>query len=210
MNLDLRPALKRCEAIHGHKNCLTLWGTLAVKKCPRGYNRFGCCQCVLPCPSVDFVDVGQYCQKPQPYLTHLYGNLSDCKKRNKLETGICTLFGVRGYTEKCDQGYMREGEFNCRKECPHGWPDDGSFCTKISTVTKQVPFPWMPGDMALNKKYVKKRQALLLKQQEKAQLLNVKKREEAVKKLEDRKRNEALLKAGKKIPKKKGEKNSKK
>merc|ERR1712194_166259 len=54
-------------------------------------------------------------------------------------------------------GYSREGEFNCRKDCPIGWPDEGSFCTKIGTVEKLVPFPWMPGDMALTDASVKRK-----------------------------------------------------
>lgn len=171
LNLDLRPSLARCERIHGKNSCINLWGTMSVKKCPRGYERFGCCMCVLPCPSSDFVDVGNYCKKPKPYLTHLYGNLRECKKHNKLENDICQLFGVRGYTEKCDEGYSREGELNCRKDCPIGWPDDGSFCTKIGTVEKMVPSPWMPGDMALSEKSVKRKaefeRANLLKKEQK-------------------------------------------
>jgi len=181
---------------------------MSVKKCPKGYERFGCCQCVLPCPSSDFVDMGQYCQKPRPYLTHLYGNLTDCRKHNKLEVEICQLYGARGYTEKCDEGYSREGEFNCRKDCPIGWPDDGSFCTKIGTIEKLVPFPWMPGDMALSDKSVKKRAEF-----ERAQLLRkekarLKKRQELEEKIKNKGKTKVIngktvvIKKGKKIIKK--------
>lgn len=186
LNLDLRPSLGRCEAVNGHGNCKTLWGTLSVKKCPRGYQRFGCCQCVLPCPGADFVDNGNYCGKPKPYLTHMYHNLSDCRTHNKLEPGICMLFGTRGYTEKCDKGYSREGEFNCRKDCPYGWPDDGNFCTKIGNISKQIPYPWMPGDMALSPKYLKKKAELERTQMLKLQKAKADKRAKAEKALRDK------------------------
>lgn len=182
---------------------------MSVKKCPKGYQRFGCCQCVLPCPSTDFVDQGQYCQKPRPYLTHLYGNLTDCRKHNKLEPETCQLYGARGYTEKCDEGYTREGEFNCRKDCPIGWPDDGSFCTKIGTIEKLVPFPWMPGDMALSDKSVKRKaefeRAQLLRK-EKARLKNRQILEDAIKNKGKTKvinGKTVIIKKGKKIIKKK-------
>jgi hypothetical protein len=200
LNLDLRPSIGRCEAVNGHGNCITLWGTLSVKKCPRGYQRFGCCQCVLPCPGADFVDNGNYCGKPKPYLTHMYGNLTDCREHNKLEPGICTLFGTRGYTEKCDKGYDREGEFNCRKECPYGWPDDGNFCTKIGSISKQIPYPWMPGDMALSPKYVKTKAALERAQMAKKQKKAADKRAQAEEAL--RNKHGIMTKGAKKTEKK--------
>ena len=39
LHLNLRPAQRRCENIHGGNNCTTVWGTLAVKKCRGGYIR---------------------------------------------------------------------------------------------------------------------------------------------------------------------------
>jgi len=50
VNLNLEPAVTRCDAINGPNECVPLWGAFAVKRCLRGYVRFGCCQCVLPCP----------------------------------------------------------------------------------------------------------------------------------------------------------------
>lgn len=40
LNLNLAPAMRRCENIHGTNNCNPAWGTLAVKKCQGGYIRY--------------------------------------------------------------------------------------------------------------------------------------------------------------------------
>merc|ERR1712228_361416 len=58
LQLNLEPAMKRCAWNYGMENCEKVWGVMAVKKCPAGYTRFGCCTCVLPCPS-GFYDEGE-------------------------------------------------------------------------------------------------------------------------------------------------------
>jgi hypothetical protein len=43
LHLNLNSARTRCENVH--ENCVELWGTMAVKACPKGYERVGCCKC---------------------------------------------------------------------------------------------------------------------------------------------------------------------
>ena len=43
LHLKLDEAIKRCKAIH--QECEGMYGTMAVKKCPDGYERVGCCKC---------------------------------------------------------------------------------------------------------------------------------------------------------------------
>jgi len=146
LHLNLRPAQRRCENIHGGNNCTTVWGTLAVKKCRGGYIRAGCCRCSLPCPDEGFIDEGPTCRKAKPYQTNSYSELEDCETKNELNKDICVDLGMGSYTEKCDPGFIRSGRYTCVKTCPVGWPDEGSFCTKIGNVEDSLPFPWMPGD----------------------------------------------------------------
>jgi len=133
-----------------------LWGAFAVKRCLRGYVRFGCCQCVLPCPPLVWTDMGQYCKKPAGYKTHLYHSYQQCAKSNYIDPAVCESYSVSQFTEKCDPGYSRTGAIGCIMDCPPGWPDEGSFCEKLGTSAGSYPFPWMPGDGKAERVLVKK------------------------------------------------------
>jgi len=146
LKLNLDPALKRCERVNGKGMCTELWMTMAVKSCPRGYDRFGCCNCVLPCPGSGFIDRGNYCDKKPPYNTKEYSSEAGCRDQNKLELGKCMTYGGGVWTERCDEGWSRYGRYMCMKNCPTGWGDDGKFCQKLGSITNGLPFPWMPGD----------------------------------------------------------------
>jgi len=146
LRLNLDPALKRCERVNGKDNCTELWHTMAVKACPRGYDRFGCCNCVLPCPGSGFVDRGNFCDKKPPYKTQTYYSEAECRSENKLTVEQCMTYGGGIWTSRCDKGWERHGKFTCMKTCPTGWSDDGKFCQKLGNIANGLPFPWMPGD----------------------------------------------------------------
>jgi hypothetical protein len=148
LNLDLSAAVGRCEAVHDH--CDTLYGTMAVKSCPEGYERVGCCKCTLPCDTArGYSEDGLFCKKPKSYSTerHKFMSLNECIAALG-DTDYCELHGNKFYTKKCEDRFLRSGEFDCLPLCPFGWPDYGDKCGKVGSIYCGMPSPWLPGDQS--------------------------------------------------------------
>jgi hypothetical protein len=151
LNLDLAGALGRCEKIH--QACEPLFGTMAVKKYPPKFERVGCCKCALPCDtSKGFIEDGLFCTKPKSYSTEEYkfSTMDECTGALR-DLNLCELHGDMFYTQKCNQDFLRSGDFDCLPLCPFGWPDYGDKCGKVGTLYTGMPTPWVPGDQ---KEYV--------------------------------------------------------
>lgn len=148
-NLDLREAIKRCENIHGGKQCTTLWGTMAVKKCPLNYKRFGCCLCRPPCSSdqsletQNYQSFGLYCNKLPTYNTSIYDSLLACQEN---ESRLSCDDYPNFYTEECKIGYSRLGKTRCVYKCPGNFHDVGDKCGPKEILNIGMPFLWMLGD----------------------------------------------------------------
>ena len=148
LHLDMSMAMARCEATHG--KCVILYGTVAVKACPTGYERVGCCKCSLPCnTTLGYVEDGLFCRKPASYNTsnHKYLSLDECVSVLG-DADYCELHGNKFYTKKCERTFIRSGEFDCLPLCPFGWPDYGDRCGKVGSLYCGMPFPWLPGDQS--------------------------------------------------------------
>lgn len=146
IHLNLNAARTRCENVH--ENCVELWGTMAVKSCPKGYERVGCCKCALPCDTPrGFLEDGLFCRKPKAFSTknHKYPTLDECVAGTG-NSDFCELHGNRFYTKKCGENFLRSGDYDCIPLCPFGWPDYGDKCGKVGTIYTGMPSVWLPGD----------------------------------------------------------------
>ena len=114
--LDLSPAIKRCERVHGAGNCEKVTSTFVNRKCPDGFRIEGCCQCVVSCPA-NWKDDGYWCQKPESVETD----------------------------QACAERFERIGKI-CLARCPLGWNDQGWRCMKPATFHVGHPFIWVVGD----------------------------------------------------------------
>jgi len=94
MNLDIINAMNRCENMNGTGNCENVWYILAVKKCPEGYNRLGCCTCVKSCPA-GYKEVGELCKMPTNIKDGKYPTLKACRVDNPKRKTDCMLWGQR-------------------------------------------------------------------------------------------------------------------
>lgn len=146
LHLDMTNAILRCEAVH--KKCVVLNGTMAVKACPPGYNRVGCCKCSLPCDTtLGYSEDGLFCKKPGAYTTQdmKFMSLDECVATLG-DSDKCELHGNMYYTKKCNDLFIRSGDFDCLPLCPFGWPDYGDKCAKVGSIYCGMPSPWLPGD----------------------------------------------------------------
>lgn len=145
--LSLTMAVKRCENQYGgNTRCESYLGTMAVKKCPSGYMRIGCCQCVIPCPRGYWPDGGGlFCFKSDPIKGKKYGSYQDCVN-DKAITRACELYGVSFFTKACPANFERNGDLLCIQRCPLGWPDYGVKCLKVGNIRTGMPTVWQPGD----------------------------------------------------------------
>jgi len=156
VHLDLKPAIQRCNNVNGLDACEPIWGTMAVPKCPKGYSKMGCCQCVTGCPGSGFINKGFYCKKGEAYNTPVFKSMNNCRVKNTNNEDICVSYGIDSFVERCRAGYKRHGKTTCLKSCPIGWADEGFNCIKPGETKAVIPFPWMPGDNELAKVMVKK------------------------------------------------------
>lgn len=85
-------AIQRCENTNNGSECEAYMGTMAVKKCPAGYWRNGCCQCVIPCPEGYWEEAGTFCLKSDPIRGKKYNSWNECQL-DKSVPGKCELFG---------------------------------------------------------------------------------------------------------------------
>lgn len=73
--------MERCEDVHGENNCEAITSTYVGAKCPKNYERIGCCSCAKACPK-NFVSQGAFCQKPKSYLVFPRKSKKECYMAN--------------------------------------------------------------------------------------------------------------------------------
>jgi len=142
--LNLKPALARCEKAYGVDKCEVFGPTLAVRKCPVGYSREGCCRCVVDCPDSDFYTINRsMCEmKTQlhtiPQIYPATANVPEAVLSSELNVKIAP----------CPAGSdaSSTGVF-CYKKCPAGTTSIGSSaCLKNTAINLGAPFQWTAGD----------------------------------------------------------------
>lgn len=115
-------------------------GLLCYPKCKAGFVGNGPV-CWGSCPA-GLTDIGAFCQKPQAYGRgagypwkigdkpfSLAGATSRCEAQNG--KGGCEQDGAIIYP-KCKAGFHKVGCCVCSPDCPAGWADTGTGCTKPS------------------------------------------------------------------------------
>lgn len=149
--LNLNMAIQRCHNQYGGDTaCEPYLGTMAVKKCPSGYMRIGCCQCVIPCPRGYWPDGGGlFCFKSDPVRGKKYNTYKECEADASIKRD-CELYGVSFFTKACPNNYERNGDLLCMQRCPLGWPDYGLKCLKVGNIRTGIPTVWQPGDEVYN------------------------------------------------------------
>ena len=102
-------------------------GLLCYNQCKANFNGVGPV-CWADCPRT-FTNIGAFCQKPGSYgrgAGYAAWNEDDCKKDNKQG---CEKSGAIWYP-KCKKGFHAVGCCVCSPDCPKGWDDTGTGCTK--------------------------------------------------------------------------------
>ncbi len=102
-------------------------GLICYKQCKANYNGVGPV-CWADCPR-KFNDIGAFCQKPSSYgrgAGYAVWNEDNCKKDHKQG---CEKSGAIWYP-KCKKGFHAVGCCVCSPDCPDGWNDTGTGCTK--------------------------------------------------------------------------------
>jgi len=115
---------------------------MVFKRCPKGYERHGCCTCAIKCPS-PYIENGFHCHKPQFKILKTYESTKECNSDNQIN---CVRFGTRFVVGDCGENYERVGATMCVPKCPLGWKDEGKRCFKPGTFHNGPPFTWAYGD----------------------------------------------------------------
>lgn len=137
----MQPAMSQCESQNGIGNCDLVWGVLAVKKCPLGYIRYGCCTCVKPCPR-GFYDNGEICRKEGESVIKYYPTLNACRVDNPKRKYDCELWGQDKYVLNCKSGLTAKNG-RCIRKCPGIWPEiNKKWCMKVATIRVPLYYEW--------------------------------------------------------------------
>jgi hypothetical protein len=139
--LTIAGALKRCESINGAGNCEAISTTQANRKCPPGYAREGCCNCVAECDPNEFTTINRsFCQmKNTLYVIPAIASLNNAGTLSPKQT-----LGLAVGT--CPEGFSMN-QFICYKDCPAGTTSIGaSTCLKNIPINVGAPFAWTAGD----------------------------------------------------------------
>lgn len=115
---------------------------MVFKRCPKGYDRHGCCTCAIKCPA-PYIENGFHCYKPAFKVMKTYESIMQCNKDNQIN---CVRFGSRFVVGDCGENYERVGATMCVPKCPLGWKDEGKRCFKPGTFHNGPPFTWAYGD----------------------------------------------------------------
>jgi len=102
-------------------------GQLCYPTCEAGYKGLGPA-CWHTCPT-GFTDIGGHCQKPAAYgrgAGYVIWDEQKCKNENP---GGCEKNGALWY-KKCKANFHAVGANICSPDCPTGWEDTGTGCTK--------------------------------------------------------------------------------
>lgn len=140
-NLNLSPAIGRCEKVHGVGNCDRVTSTFVNRKCQQNFRIEGCCQCVAGCPT-GWKDNGYWCEKPTAITLTKYDSMTACTDSGK----SCVAVGEKLFTQNCPEYFTRVGTNLCTARCPLGWNDQGYRCMKPGTYHVGHPFSWTLGD----------------------------------------------------------------
>ncbi len=117
-------------------------GLLCYPTCKQGYHKSTANLCTTDCPA-GFTDIGAFCQKPGPYgrgagyVPYMCGRFAACKPGSTPAyvceqtegKGNCEQWGAFWYP-KCKPGFHNVGANICSPDCPAGWADTGTGCTK--------------------------------------------------------------------------------
>ena len=140
--LSLKPAIGRCENIHGKGQCEAITPTFVGPKCPKGMVREGSRNCVTACP-FGFKSETLFCHKPKSYFINPRKTQKECWMANARECE--KVEGEEVYTAKCSEDFKRVGSALCVAECPKGTQDMGDKCLRKHQETGEV-FLWAAGD----------------------------------------------------------------
>ena len=104
-------------------------GLLCYPPCKPGYHHSTANLCTVDgCPS-GFTDIGAFCQKPGPYgrgAGYVAWDMGKCESENGQG---CEWSGAIIYP-KCRAGFHPVGCCVCSPDCPEGYADTGTGCTK--------------------------------------------------------------------------------
>ena len=139
--LNLNPALARCEAQHGPGSC-EVNGLYAQKKCPAGTKKFGCCVCASECPA-GFDEKDVYCMKPLAKKSAQFSSKDEC---TTVAQAACERWVLEFWVPVCTAGFRRVGADQCIPMCPEGWQDSGRICFKPIINRLTAPYTWIPSD----------------------------------------------------------------
>jgi hypothetical protein len=140
-NLNMKPALAKCEAKNGAGSC-EIDGLIAQVKCPSGTKRFGCCACATACPT-NFIEKDYYCYKPAPKKSAQFATKTLCETTTK---SSCEQWTLEFWVPKCESGFRRIGADQCVPTCPETWNDSGRMCFKPVVSRLSAPFTWTTAD----------------------------------------------------------------
>jgi len=144
-NLNLQPAMQRCENDHGKGGCQKVTATFVNKKCPEGTIPFGASKCVVKCPNEwRFDEKGLFCSKRHSYRVDQYDTEDKCKKNKWWTKCVSTAAGK--FVPVCKEGYTKTGSDLCRPSCPKNWSDLGTMCVKPPATDLGLPYTWANGD----------------------------------------------------------------
>ena len=102
-------------------------GALCYPQCKEGFSGNGPV-CWGKCPA-GFSDIGAFCQKPSPYgrgVGYFITNEKKCNAENPQGCEKCLAM----WYPKCKPGFHNVGCNVCSPDCPAGWSDTGTGCTK--------------------------------------------------------------------------------
>lgn len=140
-NLNMQPALQRCEAAYGKNNCEAVSATMVNQKCPTGYLRQGCCKCVIECDSTEFYTENRaFCTlKSELHSVPTITAASSATGSNTVNSAIGIAIG------SCKQGFALN-KFVCYKTCPLNTRQIAGTCLKHKPIVLGSPFMWTAGD----------------------------------------------------------------
>jgi hypothetical protein len=139
LQLNLSPAILRCQSLYQSQPCEPLYGTMAQTTCPNGFQRLGISSCTLPCPP-NLIEDGLFCVKKPAYTIPTFTTKSECVKEvsradpdSQEDAVMCEKYGDRFWTARCKNGFYREDGDICMMRCPLGWKNHGQKCEKAGT-----------------------------------------------------------------------------
>ena len=158
-NLNMGPALDRCQSLYGENSCQVVSPTIVQKKCPEGKQQVGCCECAQSCPKSEFETKGFYCKKVKFYTVLSFNSLKECVKyvgsgtgSNQKEKYGCKEVKKNVFQPDCKTGFSKEeinGQVTCLVKCPDGFKQHkkNKFrCLRPGRESLGTPFLWIKSD----------------------------------------------------------------